>query len=92
MARNFGRRALQWLDLPPDALLDIPRLETVGHLQLRLSNHRGLMRYEPGLVVIRLSKGRLEVRGQDFVVGAIDREEILVTGIIRAIQFHVGAS
>jgi sporulation protein YqfC len=92
VARNFGRRALQWLDLPPDALLDIPRLETVGHLQLRLSNHRGLMRYEPGLVVIRLPQGRLEVRGQDFVVGAIDREEILVTGIIRAIQFHVGAS
>jgi sporulation protein YqfC len=92
MNRHWGGRVLQWLDLPPDVLLDIPRLETVGHLELRLTNHRGVMRYEPGLVVVRVPRGRIEVRGENFRLGSIDHDAIWLIGLIRTIQFHVAGS
>jgi sporulation protein YqfC len=83
----FTQRALQWLDLPPDALLALPRMETVGRLQLRVTNHRGIQHYDQKRVVVRLADGALEVSGDAFVIDWITADEVVVTGRIDGLRF-----
>lgn len=90
MAGGMRRRAVEWLDLPAEVLLDVPRIEAVGRFQVRLTNHRGLERFESNQVVVRLpgGDGFVIIRGRDLVIGWINPEELLVTGQIIEIQFE----
>ena len=83
----FTQRALQWLDLPPDVLLALPRVETVGRLQLRLTNHRGIQHYDGQHVVVRLADGALDVSGNALVIGWLTADEVVVTGRIDGLRF-----
>lgn len=90
VAGGLRRNAVKWLDLPDEVLTDVPRIDIVGHLQLRLVNHHGIKTFDAERVVIRLRAGSIVVRGRDLVIGWIDREEILVTGVIVSLQFEGG--
>ncbi len=95
MERGTGmrQRAAEWLDLPPDVLMNVPRVEVVGHLQVRITNHRGISRFGPHLVVVRLPApgAVVAVEGANLVIGWISREELLVTGVIRHLRFEEGS-
>lgn len=82
------RRITQILELPPEVLVNVPRVEVVGHLQFRVENHRGIEVYQPTRVVLRIPTGRLIVSGRDLVIGWIDRNELLVTGRVRSLVFR----
>lgn len=88
-----GRRIQRFteiLEIPPEVLVNVPRVEVVGHLQFRVENHRGLLQYEPTRVVLAIPDGRLVVTGHDLVIGWIDKNELLVTGQVRSVIFKAG--
>lgn len=82
------QRVTELLEIPPEVLVNVPRVEVVGHLQFRVENHRGLEQYQPHRVVLRIPDGYLIVTGCDLVIGWIDRNELLVTGQVRSIIFR----
>ena len=84
---GLRRRLAEALDMPPDVVLDVPRLIAVGHLQVLVQNYRGLVEYTPDRVVLGTTPGRLAVRGEDLRIGTISDEEIIITGQIAAIEF-----
>lgn len=83
-------RIAQMLEIPPEVLVNVSRIEVVGHLQFRVENHRGLEKYAPDQVILRLADGRLIVQGEDMVIGWIDRGELLVTGQVHSLVFQEG--
>lgn len=82
------RRVTEILEIPPEVLVNVPRVEVVGHLQFRVENHRGIEQYEPHRVVLAIPDGRLIVTGRDLVIGWIDKNELLVTGQVRSLVFR----
>lgn len=72
--------------------MNVPRVEVVGHLQVRISNHRGVARFGPRLVVVHLptAGATVAVEGTNLVIGWISRDELLVTGQIRHLRFDDG--
>jgi sporulation protein YqfC len=86
VAGEFRRRVAELLDLPEDVLLQVPRLELVGRLQLRLTNHRGLVRFDSQEVVVRVPEGEVHIAGEGLVIGWIDKEELLITGRLAAVR------
>ncbi|AEJ38906.1 protein of unknown function DUF1429 [Sulfobacillus acidophilus TPY] len=84
------QRMTEILEIPPEVLVNVPRVEVVGHLQFRVENHRGIVHYHPHRVVVRLPDGQLIVAGRDLVIGWIDHQEILVTGQVRSLVFRGG--
>ena len=81
------QRFAEALEIPPEVLVNVPRVEVVGHLQFRVENHRGLLQYEPHRVVLKISDGRLIVTGRNLVIGWIDQSQLLVTGQVRSLVF-----
>lgn len=78
------------LGIPPEVLVNVPRVEIIGQLQLRLENHLGIEYYDPERIVIRVAGGYLVVLGQTLVVGWIDHNELLVTGRVRQVTLQEG--
>jgi sporulation protein YqfC len=89
--RRIGRKlngfAAKILDLPQDVVLDLPRMTLIGNIQLYIENHRGVVHFSNELLRLDLTRGQVEVHGQNLVIRAILPEEVFIEGIIHDIKY-----
>ncbi|GFN22515.1 MAG: sporulation protein YqfC [Thermoanaerobacteraceae bacterium] len=81
---------VRFLDLPPDAVMNLPRLTLLGNSRLIVENHRGLLVYNRDLIRIKVTIGEIEVDGEDLMLRAIRPEALVVEGNIRKITLAQG--
>ncbi len=86
MRTSIGRRLIDLLDLPPDVVLDLPKLTMVGDCQLILENHRGIIEYNPDLVRISTNRGEICIRGRALAIRSIFKEEIHLAGKVHSVD------
>ncbi|PWV95409.1 sporulation protein YqfC [Paenibacillus cellulosilyticus] len=88
--RRMNRRLQKWtanlLELPQDVVYDLPRLTMIGDRQLYIENHRGVLHFSSDRLRLALSKGELEVTGEDLVIRTIWTEEVFIEGVIKHIE------
>jgi sporulation protein YqfC len=88
LQQKLKRWAVGAMNLPPDLLLDMPRITMIGPLQMYVENHQGVLFFNDQEVRFLLSnKGQLLVRGQNFVIRKILPEEVMLEGRIREIRY-----
>lgn len=94
---TVGPRLRRWvdrlsgaLDLPPEVVLDVPKITLVGTLHLQVENHRGILEYTPERVRIRVSDGELVVTGDHLRIGSIFQQELAIEGRITGMQLPAG--
>lgn len=91
MGKKWRARMKQWFvdkaELPADVVLDLPRVTMIGHLHLYIENHHGLLSFSSQQLELRLSTGKLQVQGENFVIKTILPEEILLEGNIQHVKF-----
>ncbi|GAB2703342.1 sporulation protein YqfC [Paenibacillus thermoaerophilus] len=80
--QKLNKLAADWLDLPPDVTLELPRITMIGNRQMYIENHRGVEFFSAELLRLALANGALEIRGRKLVIRAIMPEEVLVEGIV----------
>ncbi|WP_406677969.1 sporulation protein YqfC [Moorella sp. ACPs] len=86
-ARRLERAVTEYLELPADAVLDLPRLTLVGNSRLVVENHRGISEYQPDLVRLKLSTGELEIKGTGILLREIKPDAIALEGTIQSLRF-----
>ena len=84
---RLGRIA-EFVEVPPEALLNVSRVEIVGCLQVRVENHRGVEQFRPSQIILSLPEGRIVIDGQELAIGWVDREDVLVTGQVSGVRFE----
>ncbi len=88
LQQKLKRWAVGVMDLPPDLILDMPRITMIGPLQMYVENHRGVLVFSDQEVRILLSnQGQLLVRGSQFILRKILPEEVLLEGRIREVKY-----
>ena len=76
------------LDLPPDVVLDMPRITMIGPLQMYVENHRGVLLFNRDELRLLLSnKAQLLVKGENLVIRQILPEEVMLEGMIRQVKY-----
>ena len=75
------------VDLPPDVILDLPRITMIGQLHIYIENHRGVLAFSNDELRLALDVGQLLIRGHHFVLKTILPEEILLEGTIKNVEF-----
>jgi len=75
------------LEMPKDAIMDLPRITVIGNWQINIENHRGLLEYTADKVRVSISNGELEIKGNNFVVRSILVDEITLDGQVYSISF-----
>jgi sporulation protein YqfC len=75
-----------YLELPKDLLMNLPRITLLGDIQLHIENHRGIMEYTKEKIRISTSLGEMVIVGEGLVLRNIFPDEIAVDGKIRALN------
>ncbi|NLW08210.1 MAG: sporulation protein YqfC [Clostridia bacterium] len=87
-ARRLEKAVTDFLELPADAALDLPRLTLLGNNRLVLENHRGISEYQPERVRLKLTIGELEIRGTGLLLREIKADLVALEGVIISLSFE----
>ncbi len=85
--KNRAVRVSEALDVPLDAVCDLPRIELVGSSELNVENLRGILDYDENSLKLNTRAGIIKVDGSDLVLTSVTDENVCVTGSIIRIEF-----
>ncbi len=85
---RFKSKISDYLELPGDIILDLPKIVLVGNLQVFIENHRGIQEYNPRHVRVVVNDKVVEVTGENLTLRNILPDEICVEGRIVTLTFH----
>ncbi len=74
-----------YLELPKDLMMDLPKIKLLGNIQLIIENHRGIMEYTKERIRVSTSLGELVIDGEGLVLRNIFPDEIAVDGKITSL-------
>ncbi len=86
---DFRQRLTEIFDLPQEVIFDLPLISIVGNLNLKVENHRGIIKYTPKLVEIRIKRGQLIIQGRQLKVDHINEEKLVIIGKIDNLSFKL---
>lgn len=84
---ELQRKVGDFLDLPKDVFLDLPKITLLGNMQLVIENHYGIIEYSPGIIRISTNRGEIVITGNELLIETILAEEISIVGKIQGIGF-----
>ncbi len=84
---TISRAMADFLEIPADLVLDLPRLTITGRNELYLENHKGIIEYSTERMRINLSRGYLEVNGEKLEIQALMPDEMRVIGEISSVRY-----
>lgn len=76
------------LEMPPEIVLDLPKIILIGDQELLLQNHRGIIEYNNSRVRVSVSLGQIIVVGEDLLLKNLKSDEILIEGKILGLTFE----
>lgn len=88
-ARGVGimERALEKMDIPPNAVFRVPKMEIFGTRQMMLENHSGIMEYSEEEIKINCGKVIIRIEGEKLTLKAMNCKELSIVGSIRNIAY-----
>jgi len=85
---RVAKRLVNVLDLPADAILDLPRITITGNLEILIEKHKGIEKYTTEEVWLRMKDGLICISGRKLAIRMIARDDIKLEGIIEKIEFQ----
>ena len=83
---RLGAKLAEFLELPLDTVVELPKMVISGNQQLVIENHRGIIEYERSLIRVGTKLGEIKVTGVDLVLISVLKEELVIAGKIGEIQ------
>ncbi len=85
--KNYRAQVSERLDIPGEAA-GLLKLTVSGRGRALVENHRGLLEYAGERIEINGGSVRLRLSGEGLTLAAMDREALLITGSIAAIEYE----
>jgi len=76
----------EFLELPLDTVIDLPKMIISGNQHLVIENHRGVIEYEPSIIRVGTKLGELKITGAGLTLVSVYKEELTVTGKIEQVE------
>lgn len=86
--KNAARKrpVTEIFDLPAELMPGVPKLTLEGGSEVLVENHGGLKSYTPDCIEVRGGNLLLQIRGEDLELAAMTKTEIVIRGIIVAVE------
>lgn len=75
------------LDLPKDLVLGMPYLNLCGNRELYIENHKGIMNYDTGKLIVITRQLQIAIEGRGLCVEQYTYDTLKVSGYIDSIRF-----
>jgi sporulation protein YqfC len=66
----------------------LPKITVIGREELYIENHRGVIEYSLTRLRVNLSRGFLEIEGDDLEIKALMADEMKITGKIISFKYY----
>lgn len=76
------------LELPPEALGAAAKLSITGGRRALIENHKGILEYGAQRMVIGTERGRIVISGQELLLAAMNKSELLISGKISTVEWE----
>jgi len=74
-------------ELPKEIMLNLPRVVIIGHSQMLIENHKGIIEYTPQKIRLNSIIGIVKIEGIGMNLKNIAIDDIIVTGRIKTVNF-----
>ncbi len=88
MKEGLLERMARKLDLPAEIVAGLPKVEVSGCRDIYVQNHKGVLLYETNEIHINGGHVILKLRGQGFVLKAMNASELRIEGLIFGLDFE----
>lgn len=85
---DTARDMAEGLGLTPELFSGALRVTVWGRRQVMIEQHRGLLGYSGELIEVGGGKTRLRIVGSEMLLTAMDRETLVITGNITAVEYE----
>lgn len=76
------------LDLPPEVVMDMARINMVGNMELIVENHKGLIEYSPECIRVRVKAGEVVVTGKNLHLRFLYKDEVKIAGVLENVELR----
>ncbi|AEG59422.1 sporulation protein YqfC [Desulforamulus ruminis] len=87
LQKRLKKQVSDFLEIPSDIMLDLPKIVLVGNMQVFIENHRGIVEYTSDKVRVKVGEGEVGISGATLMLRNIKTDEICVEGRIKALAF-----
>lgn len=87
MAKGIKRTFAEAMELPKEAVLNLPLITILGREELFIENYKGIIEYSEETVRVSTGIGVLKIDGRGLFLKSILAESITLTGTFAAIQY-----
>ncbi|MBR6412991.1 MAG: YabP/YqfC family sporulation protein [Oscillospiraceae bacterium] len=88
--RELAQTLLSAADFPGEILTGVPVVEWKGTSEAVIISHRGIIAYDPAVVRVATSIGPLTLTGEALTIFRMNRERMILHGVIRRIEMGDG--
>jgi len=85
---KLGKKIVEALDIPEEALLNVPKLTMMGKEHLLVENHKGVFEYDDGFLRLDTTEGMLRISGANLILLELSESRICVGGQIKAAEYE----
>lgn len=86
--RDIAENLAETLELPQEAFGTTAKLSITGGRRALIENHRGIAEYGRERIVVSTDKGRIIISGQELVLSAMNKNELLINGKISTAEWE----
>lgn len=85
--KKVKKQVSDFLEMPGDVMMDLPKITMVGDIKLYIENHRGIIEYSSAGVRVSVMEGEVSIAGEGLLLRNVLPDEICVEGKIKSISF-----
>ncbi|MBQ7986655.1 MAG: sporulation protein YqfC [Clostridia bacterium] len=83
---DIAKKISEMLEIPPEAMLNIPKITMVGKERVLVENYTALLDYKKDNIRLKYEGGVIEILGRNFEIRVIGEENIAVSGEITSVK------
>ena len=83
---DIARKISEVLEIPPEAMLNIPKITVVGKERVHVENYIALLDYKKDNIRLKYQGGVIDISGKNFEIKVIGEENIVISGEINSVK------
>ncbi len=87
LKKKVKKQVSDFLEMPGDIMMDLPKITMVGDIKLYIENHRGIIEYSSAGVRVSVMEGEVSIAGEGLLLRNVLPDEICVEGKIKSLSF-----